>query len=71
VDGNVRRDVVMVKKPGLFSPHFGARSSHVFTQSPQDFTIEIGIHSLACRGTGASHYLNCCTDGSISPEYFG
>jgi hypothetical protein len=47
-DGSVRRDVVMVKQPGLFSPKFGAMSSHVFTQSPQNIVLEPGIHSLAC-----------------------
>ena len=46
-DGSVRRGVVMVKQPGLFSPKFGATSSHVFTQSPQNFAIEPGIHILA------------------------
>jgi hypothetical protein len=30
-DGSVRRGVVMVKQTGLFSPNFGATSSHVFT----------------------------------------
>jgi hypothetical protein len=39
-DGSVRRDVVMVKQPGLFSPKFGATSSHVFTQSPQNLAVE-------------------------------
>ena len=47
-DGSVRRGVVMVKQPGLFSPKFGAKSSHVFTQSPQNVAVEPGIHSLAC-----------------------
>jgi hypothetical protein len=46
-DGSVRRGVVMVKQPGLFSPKFGATSSHVFTQSPQSVAVEPGIHSLA------------------------
>jgi hypothetical protein len=49
-DGRVRRSVVMVKQSGLFSPKFGATSSHVFTQSPQNVAIEHGIHSLACWG---------------------
>jgi hypothetical protein len=39
---------VMVKQPGLFSPKFGATSSHVFTQSPLNVAVEPGIHSLAC-----------------------
>jgi hypothetical protein len=47
-DGCVRRGVVMVKQPGLFSPKFGAMSSHVFTQSPQNLLLVPGIHSLAC-----------------------
>jgi hypothetical protein len=47
-DGSVRRGVVMVKQPGLFSPKFGATSSHVFTQSPQNLAVEPGIHSLVC-----------------------
>jgi hypothetical protein len=46
-DGSARRGVVMVKQPGLFSPKFGATSSHVFTQSPQNVAVEPGIHSLA------------------------
>jgi len=46
--GSVRRGVVMVKLPGVFSPKFGAMSSHVFTQSPQNIAVEPGIHSLAC-----------------------
>ena len=47
-DGSVRRGVVMVKQPGLFSPKLGAMSSHVFMQLPQNFALEPGIHSLAC-----------------------
>jgi hypothetical protein len=47
-DGNVRRDAVTMKQPGPFSPKFGATSSHVFTQSPQNVEVGPGIHSLAC-----------------------
>ena len=47
-DGGVRRGVVMVKQPGVFSPKLGAMSSHFFTPSPQNFAAEPGIHSLAC-----------------------
>jgi hypothetical protein len=47
-DGSVRRGVVMVKQPGPFSPEFGATSSHVFTQSPQNVAVEPGINNLAC-----------------------
>ena len=46
-DGSVRQGVVMAKQPGLFLPKLGATSSHVFTQSPQNFTVEAGIHILA------------------------
>ena len=46
-DGGVRRGVVMVKQPGLLSLNSGATSSHVFTQSPQNFAVKPGIHSLA------------------------
>jgi hypothetical protein len=47
-DGSVRRGVLIVKQPGLFSPKFGATSSHAFTQSPLNVAVEPGIHSLAC-----------------------
>ena len=47
-DGSVRRCIVMVKQPGLFSPKLGTMSSHFFIQSPQNFAVEPGIHSLAC-----------------------
>jgi hypothetical protein len=46
-DGIVRRGIVVVKQPGLFLPKFRATSSHVFTQSPQNFAVESGNHSLA------------------------
>jgi hypothetical protein len=47
-DGSERRGVVMVKQPGLFSPKFGAASSHVLTQLQQNIAVEPGILSLAC-----------------------
>jgi hypothetical protein len=47
-DGSVRGGVVMVKKSGLFSPKFGATSSHVFTESPHNVAVEPGIQGLAC-----------------------
>jgi hypothetical protein len=46
-DGSVRRGVVMVKQSGLFWPKFGATSSHVSMQSPQNVAVEHGIHNLA------------------------
>jgi len=45
----VKRGVVMVKQPGLFSPKFGATSLFIFTQSPQNVALEPGIHSLVCK----------------------
>jgi hypothetical protein len=48
-NGRMRRGVVMVKQPGLFSPEFVATSSHNFTQSQQQkVAVELGIHILAC-----------------------
>jgi hypothetical protein len=47
-DGSVKQGVIMVKQPGLFLPKFRAMSSQVFTQSPQNVTVEPRIHSLAC-----------------------
>jgi len=43
-DGSVRRDVVMVKQPGLFSPKLGTMSLHFFTQSPQNFARWLAKH---------------------------
>jgi len=47
-NGSERRGFVMVKQPGLFSPKFGATSSHVFVQSPQNVAVEPRNHILAC-----------------------
>jgi len=47
-DGSVRWGIDTVKQPGLFSPKFGAKSSHVFMRSPQNLAVEPGIHILAC-----------------------
>jgi hypothetical protein len=32
--GSVRRCVVVMQQPVLLTPKFGAKSSHIFTQSP-------------------------------------
>jgi hypothetical protein len=69
-DGSVSRGVVMVKQPGLFSPKFGATSSHVFTpfaakrrsRSPEFTVWPVGTNFLC--------YHNCCIDGGTSPGYF-
>jgi hypothetical protein len=49
-DGSVRRGVVVVKQPDMFSPKFGATSWHVFTQSPQNFAVEPGISQFSLFG---------------------
>jgi hypothetical protein len=46
-DWGVRRGVVMLKQPGLFSPEFWATSLHFFTLPPQNVAVEPEIHSLA------------------------
>jgi hypothetical protein len=69
-DGSVRRGVVMVKQPGPLSPKFGAMSSRVFTQWPQNVAVEPRI-KIWPVWTGASRYHNCCIDGGTSSEYFG
>jgi hypothetical protein len=60
----------MVKQTGLFSPKFGATSSHGFTQLSQksQFNPEFAVWPVV---TGASGYHNCCIDGGTSQEYFG
>jgi hypothetical protein len=69
-DGSVRWGIVMVKQPGLFSPKFGATSSHIFMQLPQNVAVEPKFTVWPVR-TGALRYHNCCIDGGTSPEYFG
>jgi hypothetical protein len=43
----VRRVFVVTQQPVLLSPTFGAKSSHMFTQSPYNFTVVRGLDSLA------------------------
>jgi hypothetical protein len=69
-NGSVRLGVDMVKQPGLFSPKFGATSSHVLTKSPQK-SQENPESTFWPVSTGASRYHNCCIDGENSSEYFG
>jgi hypothetical protein len=47
-NGSVRRCVVMVKQPGLFSLKLKTMSSHFLAKSSQNFAVEPEIHSLAC-----------------------
>jgi hypothetical protein len=37
--GSVSQCVAMMQQPGLLSPKFGAKSSHIFIQSPQKVYI--------------------------------
>jgi hypothetical protein len=37
------------RRHGKLSPNFGAKSSHIFTQSPQNVTVVCGIDCLACQ----------------------
>jgi hypothetical protein len=47
--GSVKRCVVVIQQQVLLSPKFGAKSSHIFTQSPTNVTVECGIDCLACQ----------------------
>jgi hypothetical protein len=53
---SLRWGIVMVKQPGLFSPKFGATSSHVFMQSPQNVAVmaasTMGRRLLTILGKG-------------------
>jgi len=46
-DRSVRRGI-MLKQPFLFLPKYGATSSLIFMQSPQNIAVQPGIHSLVC-----------------------
>jgi hypothetical protein len=52
----------------LFSPKFGATSSHVFAANGRSRTPEFTVWPV---GIGDSRYHNCCLDGGNSSEYFG
>jgi hypothetical protein len=45
--GSVRWCVVMMQQPVLLSPNFGAKSLHIFMQSPYNVTFVRGIDCLA------------------------
>jgi hypothetical protein len=47
--GIVRRCGVVMQQRVLLSPKFGAKSSHISTQSPSDITVVSGIDCLACQ----------------------
>jgi hypothetical protein len=37
------------QQPALLTPEFGAKSSHIFTQSPQNVTVVCGIDCSTCQ----------------------
>jgi hypothetical protein len=47
--GGVRRFAVLMQQPYLLSAKFGAKSSHIFTQSPYNVIVVCGIDCLACQ----------------------
>jgi hypothetical protein len=47
--GNVRRCVVVMQQPVPLSPKFGAKFSHIFTQSPLNVRVVCGSDCLACQ----------------------
>jgi hypothetical protein len=49
VKKEVRRSVVVVQQPVPLSTKFGAKSSHIFTQPPQNVTVVCGIHCFPER----------------------
>jgi hypothetical protein len=48
--GSVILCVVVKLQQVLLSPKFGSKSSHIFTQSPLNFTVVCGIDCLTCQG---------------------
>jgi hypothetical protein len=56
-DGSVRKSIIMVMQPDLFSPKFVATSSQVFTQSSQNFEVHPEFTVWPVR-TGASCHHN-------------
>jgi hypothetical protein len=44
---SVRLRVVFMQQPDPLCPKFGAKSSHIFTQSPQNTLVVCEIDSLA------------------------
>ena len=56
-NSRVRTEAFMLKQPSLFSPKFGATSSHILTQSSQNVAVEPGIHILACWDKFFAHIL--------------
>jgi hypothetical protein len=64
-NGSVRQGVVMVQQPDLFSPKFGAKSSHVFMQSPQNFATEPEIHSLPFSKNSLCYHSFCTQFGKF------
>jgi hypothetical protein len=49
VKGSVRRCIVVMQQPVLFSPKFEVKSLHIFTQSPENVTVVCEVYCLACQ----------------------
>jgi hypothetical protein len=54
--GSVGLCVVVTLQKVLLSSNFGAKSSHIFTQSQLNFTVVCGIDCLACQG---EFFMDC------------
>jgi hypothetical protein len=50
--GKVRRCIVVMHQPVFLSLNFGAKSSHMTLQSPQNVIVVCGIDCLACQDGG-------------------
>jgi hypothetical protein len=38
----------VIQPPAVLSPEFGAKSSHIYTQSPENGRVVCGINCLEC-----------------------
>jgi hypothetical protein len=56
-----------MQQPVLLSPKFGAKSSHIFTQSPQNVTGVCGIDCLPARTKFFCEQPSWCTR-NYSPQ---
>jgi hypothetical protein len=49
-NGSVRWCVVVMQQPVLLPLRLRTKTSHIFTQSPQNVTVVCGIDCLVCQG---------------------
>jgi hypothetical protein len=57
--GSVRRCVVVMQYPVLLPTKFGAKSSHIISQSPQNFTV---LCRIDCWRASKTFFLNNSLD---------